>query len=407
MFDFVKNNYRDNIKNELLNNSLLVFEKTIDSEGVILKEIAEYNNLKFILGENYIYINGSLHKYFNNGTHNYNDFNIFNLVEVLNDLTLKFKINPFLSTIHNLEFGVNVILPFDTNMFLNSILSYKGKEYEKETYNGKGYLLRFTFDNYQLKIYNKGFQYGINTNVLRFEIKVKKMEYFKHHKVKLSTLSELLNNTIYSDLKYLLLEACNELLIYDNTIKLKGLPAKEKQVLKNGSNPKYWIELKENDKDKFKYKRKEFRKLVSKYGTQNLQETVYKLIENKCNELTKPNIETDKRITEYLSQFKNKKLPELTTFRSANKEPEITRINSSNKGVIKVDFKRVCVTCGRDITNQRKGSKFCSEKLYGKEVKKCRNENSNPRNNYKNKEIRLYSDLILFDVNEFRIQANY
>ncbi len=409
MFDFVKTNITQNIKSELLNNSLLSFVRTSDSEGVVLKEIAEYKNFKFIIGERFVNVNGSLHKYYNNGQHNYNNFTILNLVEVLSDLSIKFDINPLLSTLHNLEFGVNVILPFDVNMFLNSILSYKGKEYEKETYNGKGYLLRFPFDNYHLKIYNKSFQYELTSNVLRFEIKVKKMEYFKRNNIELSTLSDLLKNTIYNDLKNLLLEAFNELLIYDNTIKLKGLPAKEKQLLKDGSNPKYWIELREKDKNKFKYKRKEFRKLVIEYGDQDLQKTVYKLIEDKCNELTNPNDKTDKIIFEYLSQFTDRKLPELTTFGSATNNKEFTRINSSNKGLISVQSERVCLTCGRDISNQKKGSFFCSEKLYGKEVKQCRNINSNPRNNYLRKEIKLYGAGIglLFDVNELRVQINY
>jgi predicted RNA-binding Zn-ribbon protein involved in translation (DUF1610 family) len=39
--------------------------------------------------------------------------------------------------------------------------------------------------------------------------------------------------------------------------------------------------------------------------------------------------------------------------------------------------KRVCVSCGRDISHQKAGSKFCSENHYGKQAKRCRNKASN------------------------------
>ena len=70
-----------------------------------------------------------------------------------------------------------------------------------------------------------------------------------------------------------------------------------------------------------------------------------------------------------------------------------------------VEEYQFCITCGRDISSQKKGSKFCSEMLYGREAKKCRNRDSNPRNNLKMKQDRRiireqkkYSGLTLFPV---------
>ena len=42
---------------------------------------------------------------------------------------------------------------------------------------------------------------------------------------------------------------------------------------------------------------------------------------------------------------------------------------------------RQCITCGRDISNQKKGSHFCSEKIWGQSAKKCRNTDSGRRRN--------------------------
>ncbi len=83
-------------------------------------------------------------------------------------------------------------------------------------------------------------------------------------------------------------------------------------------------------------------------------------------------------------------------------KPNSPQNNSSNKGLIAGVFNRYCSTCGRDITDQKKGSVFCSEKLYGKQAKKSRNKNSNPKNNYKLEEQNLYSGVLLFSVNEYK-----
>ncbi len=402
MFDFIKTNVKEINPSELTNNPLLNFAITIDSEGQVLNRLAEYNNLKFkIIDEKYININGSVHKYFNGGFHNYNDFTISNLVEVCSDLTVKFKLNPFAAHLHNVEFGVNVIVPFPTNEVLNSIISYKGKEYEVERYNGKGYLLRFSFDHYELKIYNKGLQYEQGKNILRFEIKVRRMAYFEKRNILINCLADLLNTTIYNKLADTLLSTFNEIVFYDSSILLKGLPQREKTILVNGRNPKYWTGLKERGKE-IKKIRARFNQLVLKHGKLAIKSTIRNLIEQKLIEITKVTTSTQEKIDLYLSQFSQQTLPEITVFESANSNTNITQNNYSNKGLIQPQTRRYCVSCGRDISNQKRDSKFCSEKLFGKEAKKCRNIESNFRHNSIKKELRLYSGVLLFDVTEYK-----
>lgn len=58
---------------------------------------------------------------------------------------------------------------------------------------------------------------------------------------------------------------------------------------------------------------------------------------------------------------------------------------------------RLYVTCGRDISNQKSKSWYCSELRYGNEVKRCRNKVSN----LKVREGRNYPQLTLFNIDEF------
>ena len=44
-------------------------------------------------------------------------------------------------------------------------------------------------------------QYNLNENILRFEIKVKKMHYLKSKKINIQTLADLLNLDVIEDLK--------------------------------------------------------------------------------------------------------------------------------------------------------------------------------------------------------------
>ena len=84
------------------------------------------------------------------------------------------------------------------------------------------------------------------------------------------------------------------------------------------------------------------------------------------------------------------------------------KYNATFESAIKI-FKNIeveerkCFSCGRNISNQKKGSKFCSEKVYGKEAKRCRNVDSNPRNNFKQREKRIKNGGLLFEIDSYLI----
>jgi hypothetical protein len=59
-------------------------------------EIAEYWGLKIKLHPDSCYVSGSIHKYWNDGKHNANDFRLSEFRKALNDLSETFRLNPAL-----------------------------------------------------------------------------------------------------------------------------------------------------------------------------------------------------------------------------------------------------------------------------------------------------------------------
>jgi len=365
---------------------------------------AVYNHCKFIItNDKYINFSGSLHE-FRHGGINYTDFTFPQLVEVTKDLYEKLHINPFLDQIHNIEFGVNVILPFSAKTLLKSIISFKGQEYELRKYNGKGFMIKFSFDQYELKIYDKGSQYKLPDHILRFEIKVTRMNFLHSKGISINHSSDLLSQSIHRQLGALLIDFFKQLVIFDPSIKLDQLKSRERTLLTEGRNPKYWMDLRESNPENYKKKLKRFRQLVVEHGTMNLQQTVFELIYKKWEMISNPEPGTIQKVNAFLAEMSQITFPEITDLSNYN-FPHNTTSNSMLLPVNIAPMRRECRSCGRDISGQNPRSVFCSEKVFGKIAKKCRNLESNPRNNFKRREEKILKNGILFDINQFLIEA--
>ncbi len=312
------------VKNELLNFFFNVDEKTGEPNN--WKE-AELNGLKFKLWDSaQLYLQGSFHKYFNGGTHNYNDFTISNFADVLINFSTYFQVNPYKTDLHNLEFGANIILPFSCEKFLNTIVSYKNLLFDRKTFGGEGYLIKYKLQQYELKIYDKGKQFGLGDNILRVEIKVTRMEYLKSRSINISNYADLLDPVNIHKLSQLLIDTFNQLLIYDDSINCSKLQENEKMVLIEGSNPDYWKKYQKENPENCKKRKTRFKKLVLKHGAVNYQKVVYELLASKLDAITLINPETQLKIGNYLEKYSEQKtFPELT----APIQIDVPRINTS------------------------------------------------------------------------------
>jgi len=389
---------------------------------------AIYRQNKFIItNDRYIKHSGSLHEYFTDGG-NFTDFTLPNLFGVIRDLRDKFDINPHNDVIHNIEFGVNVELPFKTKSFLDAVISYRGKEYERRTFSGGGHMIKFVMESkyhepgkrpkvsYEFKLYDKGRQYNLSGNVLRVEAKVRTMNFLHSKKIPLRTSADLLNPTILRSMGCVLIDLF-KLLVICPKIAEKGCNEKEIPLLKDGRNPKYWSGLKESNHQEYKDTLKRFRRLVLKYDASRMQETVGKLIRDKWNELSRITEAEALTMGSFLHELRPQTFPDLTANNQTKTFPDLTaygpqsttanfpQFNPSNSMLIRGNSdtaeRRYCKTCGRDITDQKRGSVFCSETRYGAEAKRCRNVDSNPRNNFKSRERKIKSGGLLFEIDGY------
>lgn len=171
-------------------------------------------------------LQGSVHKYRNNGWHNYDDFRAEEVAEVIRELSERFEIDTETSLLSNVEFGVNVVLPFGVHVVLDNLISYKGKEFGYEVEEGISYY-QCMRTKFIIKIYDKTKQFNLPDIVLKFEIKVTAMQYLETKGIKLRYLSDLLNMDIYKPLGNVLTEVFEGILFRDNTINENDLTTKE------------------------------------------------------------------------------------------------------------------------------------------------------------------------------------
>lgn len=331
----------------------------------------------------FLIVDGSLHKNHFNGK-NYLPFTWDKVLTEIDNLETGLQLTGQFAEIVNLEIGVNIKLPVGVFSFLKkNLIAFKGHLFNR--YNPDknkmclGYVCPLT--QYSVKLYDKGKQFNLPDNLLRFELRYLKMQTLKKRGIK--QLTDLTDIQKVNGLLSLLLAAWDNILLFDSSINLKNkvLKQSELNLLRDGSNPKYWEALKEKNSRQFNYQRDKFKELIKKYGT-GWHEKIRELIK-----------------TEWETLFKN------CTILPSVQNPELYKFTVKVKG--KNVQKRFCLSCGRDISNQDSRSKFCSSKFIGEAAAhQCRNRDSNPRNNFKNKLRRINSGGVLFDVTPYMIVNN-
>jgi actin-related protein len=282
MFDGFKIKIIDQLTiSKLHNNWRLEFIAHVNSvTGEVVGQTAKYKGLKI---ETYpsglIQIKGSFHKFYNDGLHNYDDFTINKLAEVINSLEMELDLAPQLASIHNLEFGVNINTAFAPNLFLNDILCFKWKSFNDMAIKGQGMgKICISLDQYLVKLYNKGLQFGRQQNILRIEKKIVAMCALKFGAI---YLSDLTNPCLWKHCEDLLLEMFANILI-NEPININSITKNEQRIYHLVINQSNWSSF--DSVRKMRYK-KIFNNIISLHGSRKYQPTILKLIKDKCIEL--------------------------------------------------------------------------------------------------------------------------
>lgn len=213
--------------------------KTFEVEN---RGIAKYKGLTFEFFNQYsLKISGSLHKYFNNGLHNYNDFNQSDLNYVLDDMSETFDLNMDDCILRGLEIGVNFRSPIKCSKVIRSALMVSTKRLERGSVY-RGNFKESTCQRYYAKFYDKTSQYKLNKELLRFELKFRRMEDIKGA---VKTLEDLRSESNMKFLSSILLRAWKEVLFIDPTIREGELTRNQQdKKIYQWRDVEYWLGLK-------------------------------------------------------------------------------------------------------------------------------------------------------------------
>ncbi|MET6991462.1 hypothetical protein [Sediminicola arcticus] len=302
MVDYIKIILKGYSINKLLENDLLsfVYKGLNPDTGELLthnrngKKItpcrhAYYGTLEFKIydatklhPEGLVTLTGSLHKYFNRGSQNYNDFTANDMRDVLKELKQKFNLDLENSIIQGIEIGLNITPTMPTTEILQNCLLHKTMPFDAQYFGGRGEYLQASHSDYYIKLYNKGLQNikrGLikrGTEIMRFEIKYSKMR--KVNAKGIFNLNDLIHFNML-EFKDDILKEWRNILFYDYTIEHKT------ENLKNYNNPNYWKGLlKRSSKSAFNNHRAKLRGLIKNHS-EDIQGKIGLLITEKIEEL--------------------------------------------------------------------------------------------------------------------------
>jgi hypothetical protein len=223
-------------------------------------------------------MSGSLHKFARNGK-NHTDFSYAEVVAAIRELE-GLGINPEEAKLQNLEFGVNLRdLPVSPATFVRSTLTHRGQPFSqmKGTHR-RPVGVDCSHQRYTLKVYDKGKQYNLPTQVLRLEAKHTKMHDL--NEAGIHTLADLTNPDVWPFLCTNLAARLDELLLIEPELRQQNLKPSERRKLADYENPKYWEALKAQSPKNHDYHRQRYREMISKY----LPSPVQSIILDKCKE---------------------------------------------------------------------------------------------------------------------------
>jgi len=249
--------------------------------------IGKYKSLKLEVNSHSVTISGSIHKFYNEvmgqGYQNFDDFSYVKLEEAISIIQDELHVDLNDSRVQNLEFGVNIKIDrCPTNFLKENLILMKYKEPKIEDFNYKGHFREFEFSQYYMKVYNKGAQYGIGDDVLRLEVKTKKSEIFNDYIV---AVTDLLDKSNLLKLKSLLMRRVGELLICDTIVPEEVVDNRDLDKFNHYWNPKYWMQLKKENRRKANRGIKDFRSLMQRYDYESLHQGIIRSVSNKYDDL--------------------------------------------------------------------------------------------------------------------------
>lgn len=331
MYDFIKISYNIPNPEDLLQTFDFKSEVSRSTGEVGSMAVYEFGDLAIRVHEKgLILVLGSVHKQHNNGA-NYNDFTLMDFIEVVENMSSTLNLDLWHFKPDTLEIGVNTTPCISTKILLRYSLLHGHKPFKNVSCKNQGDYRQIEYQHYIIKLYDKGKQYDLDKDVLRFEIKMRPGIL---RKLNVNHLYDLLSPDFTKQFGELLESHFREILFIDPTIEKTKLNARNLNNLKNWSNINYWTELYENPPSKNKPSRE-----INRCKSLNLDysEDIHgKTLKNIIDKWSK------------LSDFPDHEI--------------ISKVGSFNTSIIELIFpnKRLCEVTRLDISMQRSDSRFLS-----------------------------------------------
>ena len=260
--------------------------------------ICNYKGLRLTLNDNVCRLRGSIHKYHNNGKHNYNDFTLTDFIHTLNDLCRTINIEPQTIRLTGFEVGVNIEVN-SIDRALNSVLMFNNIEPKR----AKG-MIEFALSEYRIKMYKKTLK-GHKPK-LRFELSINKSRkvksvlsaYLKENNllgndyIGCSTLSDLTSSLVWRAFADELLSTFDNILFVDiNSINVSKLSKSDNRIITKGLTRGYWAKEWRSRATKSRHLKK-FEEVANRNSNSTLKKEIKDQLKDKTKELinaeTKP-----------------------------------------------------------------------------------------------------------------------
>lgn len=328
---------------------------------------------------------GSIHRHKNKGGENDDIFTFSQVTAELEQLRTLYSVPLETAEIRGLEVGINIFTKYPPRVVLRQVISHRRKPFVPMSRKNKmlGKLAERT--DYAVKIYDKlrGGKTSNGEYILRVEVRYERMR-IPIEKCGVRVLADLQDFEKLEKLAALLVATCEDIIFYDHKARPVGLTSKQATKWAEFGNPYFWDSENLTRKDYYK-QRKAMEKLRIKGGVSDPLAPFINSVKKAVQETRQIKLKKGGRFPQKTEESKAPKKGTFSTLEYmlpnvAQTCNELGDVSKRKKSVEKSATKRrFCRTCGKEITDQAKGSVFCSERLYGKEAKRCRNKESNDR----------------------------
>ena len=350
MIDYTKvNNLPVSVERILEHEQLTFPMSNVATTGELLNraQVAHYGNMEFVVKNGYVKIKGSYHKHAQGGE-NFMDFTFRDIQDEIEKLAYTFQFDPKEAHYNFIEIGVNIEVSHEPTSLIKNFLLYRNKEFENLPVQGKGFGRQCVLQQIIIKVYNKSLSCELPYHLLRFEVKVKRMEFLKQYGIDGLTMDDLNSPDVYHKLKKMLLDVFDRIILFNPDTDMDSIQnQKDRELVLQGRYPEYWKELPRQRKSE------QIKRFTELTGTNNLKKELAQLISDKWNKLLNPD-----KLTTFQAVSQNSIADKLTTFNRVQiiQPNEVSgQINTTING-----YYRECPVTRISIEMQKVGSRLLS-----------------------------------------------